>query len=275
MTFPVSERVVYDRHTLNQVIFQLRFPTILAIGAEPPTAFQERVRADYPVYQRQEMPRLLPPIADFLSSLPVRPSGSIAHQFSTSDEKRSITLAPEFLAITESDYDEWPVLRPQIEAAQRTLEEVYAPAFYSRVGLRYQDVIDRDDTGVPNRDWRELLNEPFTGLLGTSETAVREGVTDYVATALVRLDSVHDGMVRIQYGLARKSDNPLAPPPPDAPPVFLIDADYYTEARHEGGAVLGTLDNFRTEAGNLFRWAISPTLRDALGRRHVEHGVVT
>src|ERR1700733_5380548 len=144
MTFPVSERVVYDRHTLNQVVCQLRYPTILAIGSEPPTAFQDRVRREYPVYRRQEMPQLPSQIADFLSTLPVRPSGSVAHQFSTPDERRSITLAPEFLAIAEADYDEWPTLRRQIVTAQTTLEQTYAPAFYSRVGLRYQDVIDRD-----------------------------------------------------------------------------------------------------------------------------------
>lgn len=273
MTFPASERIVYGRHTLNQVICQIRFPTILAIGSEPPTAFQDRVRAEYPVYQRQEMPFLPTQIADFVSSLPVRPSASVAHQFSTSDLKRSITLAPEFLAITESDYEEWPVLRRQIDAVQTTLEQIYVPAFYSRVGLRYQDVIDRDDAGVADRGWRELVNPPLTGLLGTADAAVRDGVMEYAATTVVRLDSVHDGMVRIQYGLARKADSPLVPAPADAPAVFVIDADYYTEVRHEGGAVLGTLDNFRTEAGNLFRWAISPTLSDALGRRNVEQGV--
>jgi uncharacterized protein (TIGR04255 family) len=233
------------------------------------------VRAEYPVYQRQQMPFLPEQIADFVSSLPMRPSASIAHQFSTSDLTRSITLAPDFLAITESDYDEWPVLRPQIAAAQATLEEIYVPAFYSRVGLRYQDVIDREHVGVSDRDWHELVNPQFNGLLGTAETSVRECILEYGANALVRLDGVDAGKVRIQYGLARRTDSPLVPAPPDAPFVFLIDADYYTEARHERGAVLGTLDNFRTEAGNLFRWAISPALRDALGRRHVEQGVGT
>ena len=82
------------------------------------------------------------------------------------------------------------------------------------------------------------------------EDGIRGAVTESAASALITLDSVDAASVRVQHGLAQTSkDSELA---------YLIDADYYTELRREREAVLDILDHFRAEAGNLFRWAISP-----------------
>ena len=43
--FSTEERCVYEKNQLEQVICQLRFPEILAIGAEAPVAFQEAIRS--------------------------------------------------------------------------------------------------------------------------------------------------------------------------------------------------------------------------------------
>jgi uncharacterized protein (TIGR04255 family) len=50
MTFPEdSPRVIYGRNPLEQVICQIRFPTILKIDTELPAAFQEQIRSDISV----------------------------------------------------------------------------------------------------------------------------------------------------------------------------------------------------------------------------------
>ena len=273
MTFPASERIVYGRHTLNQVICQLRFPTILAIGSEPPTAFQDRVRAEYPVYQRQEMPFLPTQIADFISSLPVRPSASVAHQFSTSDLKRSITLAPEFLAITESDYEEWPVLRRQIDAVQTKLEQIYVPAFYSRVGLRYQDVIDRDDAGVADRGWRELVNPPLTGLLGTADAAVRTAswsMRQPQWSASTRFTTAWCGSsMAWREKLTALSSQPLLTRRLCSSLTRTTTQKFDTKE----GPFLELLTTFAPKQATYFGGQYHQLLADALGRRNVEQGV--
>ena len=59
MLFAPYERFHYARSPLVEVICQLRFPTILSIGANEPAAFQEAIRKDFPKYMtRQEQ---LPP----------------------------------------------------------------------------------------------------------------------------------------------------------------------------------------------------------------------
>ena len=57
MLFAPYERYQYARAPLVEVICQLRFPTILSIGAKEPAEFQEAIRKDFPQYAaRQEQP---------------------------------------------------------------------------------------------------------------------------------------------------------------------------------------------------------------------------
>ena len=52
-----DNRSIYGKNQLGEVICQLRFPEILIIGSEPPVAFQEAIRDEYPVYSaRKESP---------------------------------------------------------------------------------------------------------------------------------------------------------------------------------------------------------------------------
>ncbi len=45
--FSASERVLYGKRQLIEVICQLRFPTILSISAKEPAEFQEAIRAEF------------------------------------------------------------------------------------------------------------------------------------------------------------------------------------------------------------------------------------
>jgi uncharacterized protein (TIGR04255 family) len=68
--------------------------------------------------------------------------------------------------------------------------------------------------------------------------------------------------VRINHGLATDESGDDV--------VYLIDADFYTDKRCDGGEIDGILGYFNSEAGNLFRWAITAELHDALGRRDAQ-----
>jgi uncharacterized protein (TIGR04255 family) len=258
MTFPESERVVYAVHTLTQVVCQLNFPPILSISAEPPAALQDLLRPNYPLYETVEPVGAPPEIAALMARLPLQIGQSVQHRFSTADGKRSITVGPRMLAISETDYDAWPAFRTEIEAARAALESIYRPAFYIRVGLRYQDVIDRNAFQL-KLAWPDLINPSMIGMLGVEFDAIREAVTEAASNVLIRLDGAQNAFVRINHGLAQQEG--------DSNLVYLIDADYFTDDRKEGSEVLELLGYFNAEAGKLFRWAITDTLRDALGRR--------
>jgi uncharacterized protein (TIGR04255 family) len=128
------------------------------------------------------------------------------------------------------------------------------------VGLRYQDVIDQQAVGL-DRPWSDLLNPSVAGFLGAEVDSIRRAVREVQETVLFELDGAEGAQARLTHGLAEHAETRR--------PVYLFDADYYREAQHGGSEVLGLLDYFRGEAGNLFRWAISDTLQEALGRREL------
>jgi uncharacterized protein (TIGR04255 family) len=107
MPFPESQRVIYRKNPLGEVICQLKFPTILQIKAEVPSKFQERIRSDFPLYEAEEatipIPRDMPKKLVQLFSQFSKPlaGDDIDHRFISEDGNRIITLNPDFLALTD------------------------------------------------------------------------------------------------------------------------------------------------------------------------------
>src|SRR4051794_11236983 len=106
MIFPESPRVRFAQNPLAEVICQLRFPTVLAIASESPTAFQERIRGAYPIYRREDPVTAQPPeLTAFLARLPIAlQQDAVVHSFTTPDELRTITLTPTSIGLTERNY---------------------------------------------------------------------------------------------------------------------------------------------------------------------------
>jgi uncharacterized protein (TIGR04255 family) len=262
MIFPDSDRTVYKVDTIAEVICQLQFPELLSIASEPPAAFQEAIREEYPLYRRQEGIAGPPEIAEIFSQFQVAaPQAAVHHHFSTVDNSRTVTLTTKFLAISERRYTEWRDLRSEIDRSKGALEQIYRPSFYARTGLRYQNVVDRQRLGLPNASWSDLLNPVMAGYLGVTDDDLSACVQEATGNVVFQDPEANDLFVRLQHGLAIPEGDPQNL-------VYSIDADYHTHRQLDGGSVLDLLDRFNAEAGNLFRWSISPLLHDALGVRN-------
>jgi uncharacterized protein (TIGR04255 family) len=259
MPFPSSPRVIFQRNPLAEVVCELRFPPILRIASELPAAFQERIRQAYPNFQQpaglmNPVQFQTPPGVGFT----VGPSLNIgwpqpSFVFADEHQTRTLTLSQESFSIAERDYREWGIFREEIESLKGHLEDVYQPPFYTRVGLRYQDLIDRDELGLSDVSWADLLNPAFAGLLG-AETQVSQDVQRITSVAELLVPEVPGGRVRVQHGLIE------AP----APIRYAIDSDFSVAERSDLAEVLPRLDAFSAHAGNLFRWAVSDRLLTAL-----------
>lgn len=259
MPFPDSQRLVFERNPLAQVICQLRFPPILSIASQEPAEFQERIRADYPLYEAQEAIAVPTAFAEMLRGLSLPGPILVGHNFSTENRSRSITINRDFLAVEERSYQRWERFVQELEQAKTALEQVYKPAFYSRVGLRYVNIIDREQLGLPADDpWEALLKPALVGMLGTRE--LRDEISEINGLAQVRLHEVEQGAARISFGLRPRSPGSEV----DHRQVFIIDADLFTETRQLPADVIPILNEFNTITGRLFRWAITDRLRDAL-----------
>jgi uncharacterized protein (TIGR04255 family) len=262
MTFPKSPRVVYGQDTLSQVVCALNFPPILSIGSETPAALQEALRTEYPLYEARpaggqlQLAGAPPGLVEMLGQFPLgQGQTALQHRFTTEDESRSVVVGPRLLAVEDTDYEEWSSFYQNVASARIAVEEIYRPAFYARVGLRYQNVIRREmlkDGAV----WTDVIKPTFLGLLGTPEI---DTVKELAGAALIELD-LAGSLVRVNHGLATDEQS--------SDVVYLIDADFYTEERCNGAEIDDILGYFNSEAGNLFRWAITTELHDALGRRN-------
>lgn len=259
MLFPESQRVVYKNNPLAEVICQFRFPTILRIGEGHLADFQDSIRNEYPIYTPQEPSIEVPQLPKELSALKEHinigiSGGPLVHRFATTDAKRFVSLAQDFLALAESKYERWELFRTEIQKGERALREVYNPVFYSRIGLRYRDIISRRRLGLDGVEWKELLKPHVTGELG--DEVVSRSVNRIQTRAVIVIPDIPDGRITLTHGLGkpRESDEEC----------YIIDADFSVERKEGINEPFKTLDKFNRLAGRLFRWAITEKLHSAM-----------
>lgn len=256
MPFPDSPRVIYKRNPLSEVICQVRFPPILRIEAEPPVSFQDRVRAEYPMFYevQSEPPTATMPaeIASIVKSMLPTRARKTAYEFASEDRAWSITLSRDALALKTTAYERWENFRKHLEGPLASLNELYKPAFFSRVGLRYVNVIQQSKLELKDRPWSELLRPHIAGEFTATELA---GQIEHAAREL-RVKLAGEGSVMIRHGIAAEESSDEQ--------CFVIDSDFFTERRLEPQNALELLNIFNRESGRLFRWCIQDALHRAM-----------
>jgi uncharacterized protein (TIGR04255 family) len=260
MPFPDSPRVIYKINPLEQVICQLAYPAILSIASEAPAKFQEVIRKEYPVYAEklEGIPELLPEAGqqfprELMKLLSISGTNRL-YEFASADGNWTITLTTSSLALTARRYSRWEEFRAHLQSPFDALVSVYSPAFLSRIGLRYQDVIRRSALDLKDTSWLELIQPHIAGVLASPD--MQDGsVKSTLSTVEIHLGDGH-GLVRIVHGLAEAASNGEI--------CYLIDSDYFTTQRTEIKDALTTLDFFNKQSGRLFRWCITEKLHQKM-----------
>lgn len=254
MKFPESQRVKYSRNPLFEVVCQLRFPKILRIETETPVDFQEAIRTKYPTLKTSravELPFLSNPQTN---SPPVVMGQGLTYEFLDKEGQWKLVLSSDFIALSTVNYEKWEDFRSRLSAAIDLLVKCYSPSHFTRVGLRYQDLIIRSELGLIQHPWRKLLKTPLLGVFVT-DNLPEQDFTEALSVFACRLDYA-DAVLRVRYGLARKDESEEL--------GYLIDADFFTGNNTEINDATNSLDRFNREAGNFFRWCITEELQQAL-----------
>ena len=256
--FPVSERVIYKFNPLAQVICQLRFSPILKIDAEPPAAFQEKIRAEYPLlFDRAAeslpgTPDLPPQVAELIRASLLRQKRPAAFDFVSADEKWTVSLTREFLSVATTDYIRWEAFKEHLETPLNALLSIYAPVF-TRVGLRYLNIIRRSRLGLAERSWSALLKPHVTGILAGRD--VDAEIQQTFTQSVIRFHN-ESGAVLFRHGLTEAED---------AEQCYLIDSDFFIEKKRIDHERVGSnLNFFNQQSGRLFRWSIDDELHRAM-----------
>jgi uncharacterized protein (TIGR04255 family) len=256
MPFPDADRVLYEVNPLDEVICQIRFSPVLKIDTEPPANFQEDIRGEYPDYESKLPVRLSANIPQPLAELfagELLLGGQKTHEFTSRDKIWKVSLTRNFVALTTNRYRRWDEFRRRLESAILALTRWYTIPYFTRVGLRYQDVIDRSVLGLEGVSWNELLNPAITGPLG--DPKVTSDVLSLQTVAVVTLPDC-DGKAQMKTSLVEHKETKEQ--------AFLIDSDYFTEQQVELSDVLSRADCFNREARRFFRWCITDRLHQAM-----------
>ena len=247
---------VYEKNPLIEVICQLRFPTILSIESAPPAAFQEKIRDRFPRYHSQE------------NKLPTASGESkttTSYNFVTEAGDYRLSLANSFIAISTMRYAGWDQFGKMFYDPLKEFVEIYRPAYFERVGLRYVNGISRKRLNLDEHRWNDLLEPQYLGVLDNAE--LEEGnVSKCAVDVEMKLDEqahlkLHAGPGRIQRtvrtpnGMKTLQDNDVS---------FIFDQDLFTGGNIKYADIAETLNHLHYHADSIFSDAITDLLHEAM-----------
>ena len=161
--FSNEERCSYRNHQLAEVVCQFRFPEILSISANLPVDFQEAIRAEFPRYsKRMETPA--PKLTGAPGNLTMQKQESIPnYQFVSQDGVWRVNLTGTFISLSCSRYTGWEDFAARLDKPLASFIQIYKPAYFERVGLRYLNFFSRKELGLEGVPFRELFAPCYLG----------------------------------------------------------------------------------------------------------------
>jgi uncharacterized protein (TIGR04255 family) len=260
MPFPDATRVIYDKNPLDRVICQVRFPSILGIDANPPADFQDKIRAEFPEFREKDEPQIILP-RKIQSEFPqdiirqLMPSDVKNYEFASADNNWCVNLTRTFLSLSAKIYTRRSEFQGKLSQPLAALNEIYRPSYFSRIGLRYIDIIDRSELNLRNVPWKDLLQPRILGLLGANE--INQEIHAAECKYEIQLDD-RGNNVRIITKLVTSDDNEER---------FVIDSDFFRSVKTDINNVIETLNFFHETAFRLMRWLITDRLHNAMEPR--------
>ena len=218
--FSQSERCVYKKNFLDQVICQLRFPEILSIETELPAQFQEAIRSEFPKYactKDKPAPKLMGTPGNL--RMEQQPECNNYH-FVSADGVWRVNLTSKFISLACSRYTRWEDFARKLDKPLAAFIKIYKPANFERIGLRYVNLLAREAVDVADVSFRDLLNPCWIGPF--AEDDVQEAsVTRYTADSEINIRGgcrvkIHTGPVLVTRGGKT-----------DPAPKFAFDQDLY------------------------------------------------
>lgn len=255
--FSQEPRRLFRKNQLVEVICQLRFPEILTIGVNPPVAFQEAIRSEFPQYNaRKEIPA--PKIAGAPGnfSLQNQPE-TINYQFAAADGSWRVNLTSKFISLACSRYTNWEDFAKKLDRPLAAFIQTYKPAYFERVGLRYINAFSRKALDLEGIPFRDLFQPCYLGPLG--EEDVQESSTNRCS---MDVEMALRGGCRLKLhagpGMIKR------PGREDQEVRFILDNDLFMTGNVPINLSTGAMQTLHQQADCLFLGAITERLYDAM-----------
>lgn len=255
--FANEPRCRYQKPQLAEVICQLRFPEILAIGAKAPVDFQEAIRADFPQFlRRQETPA--PRITGTPGNLNLQNQpATLNYQFASADGVWRVNLTGKFISLTCTRYTCWEDFAAHLDKPLAAFIKIYKPAYFERVGLRYLNFISRRELDLEGTPFSALIAPCYLGPLADPEvqeaSAARCSVDAELAIRGGCRVKLHAGPGLVKRGGVN-----------DQEVKFIFDQDLFMPGQLPVNLSAGALQTLHSQADTIFRDAITDTLHEAM-----------
>ncbi len=258
MLFSDRPRTHYAHTLAHEVICQLRFPTILSITNVEPADFQERIREEFPQYARKQ--DVLPPKTAGGKPEPQPPVTN--YHFLSQDGRWKLNLTRDFIALSTLSYPGWEPFARMLDKPLAAFIQLYKPACFQRIGLRYLNIISRKALQAEDACWRDLIAPAYLGALAEADVDEDRLLSGGVDTQL-KLDS--SCIARIHAGTGRLKNN--APGAVQDPEVkFIFDMDLAMGGSTPCNLASAGLETLHGHSTRLFEGAITDRLREAMDR---------
>lgn len=255
MLFADNTRRLYTRSQLVEVICQLRFPTIPEINVDENVALQEAIKDTYPQYRlrkEQQMPKVV-------DGQMVPQPAILNHTFVSEDNIWKVNLTQNFIALSTLRYTRWEDFAHVLDRLLATFVQVYKPAHFERLGLRYMNAFSKEMLGFQDALWDDLINAPFIGAL--SEPDVDESMA---AKSMMELDLGIGGnhRLRLHAGPGILNNGKVK----ESKPRFVLDNDFsLVEPQIAPERIADEMNTLHDYAVRLFNAATTQDLKNAMG----------
>ncbi len=250
--FSNAERVQYAKPQIMEVICQLRFPTILSIGAREPADFQDRIRGVFPRYSStQEKP------VKIVNGKPEPQPPVTNYQFLSADGRWKVNLTNSFLALATPAYTTWEDFANKLDAVLVHFIEIYKPAYFERIGLRYINAISRKALDLEETPFAELITPGYLGLMA-EEDIHEQAFAKIMQEAELSLPGGCRLKLHCGPGMVKRNNVE------DKEIKFILDNDVFMLGNIQMKHSAGALNTVHTNADRIFRGQITKTLHDAM-----------
>jgi uncharacterized protein (TIGR04255 family) len=176
------------------------------------------------------------------------------YRFTSTDEKRELSLCRSSMALVFTDYVRWEEFAHTLERPTTVLFAHYKPSFITRIGLRYIDVFKKSVLGFDkDYPWNRLLKAHVIGPLASVD--VCDNIEAMDCTYEIKLkDSLGTARVKLLTVLDAETQEKC----------LMLDSDFYIHGNFPEAGIRSELDILHSKAHRLMRWCITDELHKAL-----------
>jgi uncharacterized protein (TIGR04255 family) len=246
-------KVVYPKPFLKEVIVRLDFSTAIgSLATQLPAKISNSILKRFPVLEPKKVQAKEFEISG--SEITTRTADGTEWTFYGKEREKKFVVVPSAAIVSVKKYVSYESLKADLEDPLKVMSGELADLRFSRIGLRYVNVIEMSD-GDP-LSWAEYVNEKILGIIDFHEEK------QYMSRAFHILEYNFDGQaLKFQFGIIN----------PDYPAVirkrhFVLDLDSYFHGAYDFDQVWSSLDAAHEKIQSFFEKSITDKTRTLMGR---------